>query len=51
MTKEEAIDRLKELQQQSKSELTHIYADDVLCELLFSLGYKDVVNEWCKVKK
>lgn len=32
-------------------EQAHSRADDVLCELLISLGYQDVVDVWNRVVK
>jgi hypothetical protein len=29
----------------------HVEADEVLCELLISLGYEDVVEEYRKIEK
>lgn len=51
MTKDEAIERLKTQQTCSDEEAAHVSADNILCELLESLGYSDVVREWKKVKK
>ena len=51
MTREQAIEKLREAQTTGDSEGAHSAADDVLCELLVSLGYKDVVDEWDKVDK
>jgi len=51
MNKETAIETLQMLQQSHDTELAHIDADDVLCELLKSLGYEDVVSEYQKVDK
>lgn len=51
MTREEAIERLKSWQGPTDIEIAHGEADDVLCELLVSLGYQDVVDEWEKVDK
>ena len=51
MTKEEAIKTLEEAQNNFDTENAHRKADGVLCKLLESLGYEDVVNEWCKVEK
>ena len=47
----QAIAKLKELQSGRDIESEHSYADDVLCQLLISLGYQDVVDEWNKVEK
>ena len=51
MTREKAIDVLQMLQQSHDTEMAHIDADDVLCELLKSLGYEDVVSEYQKINK
>lgn len=51
MTREKAIEALKAEQESDDNETAHGNADDVLCELLISLGYEDVVNEWHKVWK
>lgn len=46
MTREEAITKLKELQKGYDVEGDHIEADNVICNLLESLGYEDVVKEY-----
>ena len=51
MTKEEALDILEELSKSGDFEMAHSEADDVLSELLVSLGYRDVVDVWVKVGK
>lgn len=51
MTKERAIEKLKNEQANGKTECAHINADNVLCELLTALGYSDVVEEYEKVDK
>lgn len=53
MNKEQAIAKLKEIQNcdDGDRESWHRDADIVLCELLTSLGYEDVVTEWYKVLK
>lgn len=51
MTKEEAIQQLKIIQVNNDTENAHILADDVLCELLISLGFKDVMEEYNKIYK
>lgn len=51
MTREQAVEKLKELQRGVDPEAEHSKADDVLCALLTALGYADVVAEWEKVDK
>ena len=51
MTREQAIAILKECQGNTDTEYAHAKADDVLVDLLSSLGYHDVVAEWSKVDK
>lgn len=51
MTREQAVRELKECQRCDDTEAAHCEADDVLCALLLELGYKDVVDEWLKVRK
>ena len=51
MTREEAIETLKALAKDDDTEVAHKEADVVLCQLLFTLGYKDVVTEYHRVGK
>jgi hypothetical protein len=55
MTREEALKALVDIQQEEKKsrdyEMTHVDADSVLCQLLFSLGYGDVVTEYQRINK
>jgi len=51
MDREEAIALLKEQQGGYYSDKEHKVADKVLCDLLVSLGYADVVAEWDKIGK
>lgn len=51
MTREEAIDKLKQEQSRFDTEVAHAEADKVLCQLLTSLGYKDVVLEYLAIEK
>jgi len=51
MTKEEALVKLVECQENDDTEMAHSDADDVLCALLDELGYGDVVAEYHKVSK
>lgn len=48
MTSQEAIAKLRECQAiaEDDREIAHNTADKVLCELLKTLGYGDVVAEW-----
>lgn len=47
----QALTDLGQLQEYTDIELAHSEADKVLCNLLVSLGYADVVEEWRKVRK
>lgn len=51
MTREEALEELKELEDSGDPESSHGRADDVLCDLLKSLGYTDVVEAYESVPK
>jgi hypothetical protein len=51
MTREEAIEKLKECQKNGDTEAAHSEADDVLCQLLNALGYAIVVAEYEKIDK
>jgi len=51
MKRKEAIDELREIQEIGDLNVGHRLADDVLCRLLHSLGYGDVVAEYNKVGK
>ena len=55
MTREEAIAELLKIQQDEKlskdCEYPHMEADSVLCQLLFTLGYGDVVTEYHRINK
>ena len=52
MTREEAIQQLNALiGNKYDNEYNHIEADEILCKLLESLGYGDVVAVWEKIKK
>lgn len=51
MTEEEAYAKLKALEFNDDPEMAHIKADDILCELLLSLGCKRVVDEFGKLTK
>jgi hypothetical protein len=51
MTREKAIARLKEQQNDGDIEAAHGNADNILCDFLRSLGYEDVVKEYLEVPK
>ncbi len=51
MNKQEAIDELKEQQDNWNKNDAHIIADNTLCELLTAIGYDDVVKEYDKIDK
>ena len=42
---------LKELQNVNDTEIAHIKADDVLCNLLMDLGYQEIVDNYNKIYK
>lgn len=46
-----AILELQRLQQVRDAEYAHSVADDILCDLLITLGYKDVIAEYKKVER
>jgi hypothetical protein len=50
VSKEQAIEELKEIAKRHDAEANHLSADGVLCELLRSLGYGDVVDEYDKIE-
>lgn len=51
MSRYEAIAKLKILQLLRDKEIAHCNADYVICELLKSLGYEDVVKEYEEIDK
>ena len=51
MSREEAIQKLNECFDNEDTEVAHGVADDVLCDLLVSLGYEDVVNAYTRISK
>jgi hypothetical protein len=51
MTKEEALLELAEIKKDTDTEVAHIDADGVLCRLLMSLGYEDVVDAYHNIGK
>jgi hypothetical protein len=44
MERKEAIDQLREIREMADIEIAHRLADDILCRLLHSLCYADVVR-------
>lgn len=51
MIREQAIANLQDLINSGDTEIAHSNADDILCQLLISLGYQDVVDAWNKIDK
>lgn len=51
ITREDAIEELIKQQNNEDIEVAHSNADSILCRLLESLGYSDVVKEYYKVEK
>jgi hypothetical protein len=51
ITREDALALLKEARNNDDTEHAHSVADDVLCDLLETLGYKDVVAAFHEVNK
>ena len=49
--KKKYVELLKTQQESHDREHAHTTADDILCELLLDLGYKDVVEEYEKIDK
>ena len=43
--------KLRQCQSNSDIEIAHVDADGVLTDLLNTLGYQDVVDEWEKIDK
>lgn len=48
---DEMVKRLQEEVDNDDTECAHGNADDILCELLEKLGYKDVVEKYNEVSK
>ncbi len=51
MDRAEALKMLVEKQDDNDQEMAHVEADNVLCKLLGTLGYEDVVAEYNKIAK
>lgn len=49
--RENAVEKLMQLAHDDDAAVAHLEADYTLCGLLNSLGYKDVVDAYSKVKK
>ena len=47
----EAIEKMKECVNNADTEVAHLDADAVLCDVLTQLGYKELVDLYEKVKK
>lgn len=48
---EQAVNQMRELQKLGDAEIAHSLADDLLCEMLETLGCHDLVAEWRKINK
>lgn len=51
ITRDEALQELRDLQVGSDIESEHWKADEVLCRVLKSLGETEIIEEWLKVDK
>jgi hypothetical protein len=51
MTKKEAIDKLRKLQESNDPEVAHELADSMLCEALITLGWAEVITEYLRIKR
>lgn len=51
MTDDEAAERLQEISQNHDTEGGHVYADELLCEVLKSLGYTKTVEAFENMEK
>lgn len=45
------LKRMKQLQESGDIEVAHIEADDILCEVLLQLGYKELVDAFNDLAK
>ena len=48
---DEVVKRLQAEVENGDTECAHVNADDILCELLEKLGYKEVVEKYNEVSK
>lgn len=51
MNAEQAVAELRKLAESKDTETAHARADEILCELLLSLGHEDVVDAWYDVPR
>jgi hypothetical protein len=51
ISREDAVFALKALQTGGDIEIEHAEADEILCRLLKTLGFDEVVDEWWKIDK
>lgn len=47
----EAVEKMKECVNSGDTEVAHLDADAILCDVLTQLGYKELVDLYEKVKK
>ena len=47
----EAVEKMKECVNNGDTEVAHLDADNILCDVLTQLGYKELVDLYEKVKK
>ena len=47
----EAIEEMKKLVNSGDTEVAHIEADNILCDVLTHLGYKELVDVYNQVRK
>ena len=47
----EAIEKMKKCVNSGDTEVAHLDADNILCDVLTQLGYKELVDLYEKVKK
>lgn len=47
----EAVEKMKECVNNGDTEVAHLDADNILCDVLTQLGYKELVDLYDKVKK
>ena len=48
---EKYLNQMKQLVDIFDTEVAHSTADEILCELLLEMGYKDLVDEYNKIDK